>query len=156
MITIKNAEWLQKELDQIVPKSKCNNCKHGFWQSGTWTRFLMFLLVLIPIFGCLASKTKTDILFHLFMVGGIFSFIVVFHNILHSSSRWEWCDNIKLRKSEAEQKAADWDRMGPELGAHSAWYRGLKTGVPRLKKEWNANGDCMYYKRKWWKFWVRK
>jgi len=69
---------------------------------------------------------------------------------LGSSSRWDWCENMLVKRLLGNKLARQLDDAGDPYWAE--YYRDKGRIVP--KKEYNADGACMYYKRKWWKFWA--
>jgi len=47
-----------------------------------------------------------------------------------------------------------WDDRSPDMcGQHR--IRSCFPGIPYAEYV-NQHGECSFYKRKWWKFWVRK
>ena len=65
----------------------------------------------------------------------------LFYNLLYSPGKWPWCEMTKKVKNEFTGVV---QKIGPRE----------RNAIK--KQELNQFGNCRFYKKKWWKFWVKQ
>ena len=70
---------------------------------------------------------------------------------------WKWCESKDAQKAKSKTEREKCGYLKVE-----GKYVGERNAVPDYiskpavhKTDFNERGDCPYYKRKWWKFWVK-
>ena len=64
-------------------------------------------------------------------------------------SCWRWCENKEAMNDKYEKI------FGKQSKSRYTGF-GEDHEYPIIKTELNLDGKCKYYKRKWWKFWVKQ
>ena len=70
-----------------------------------------------------------------------------------------YCKNCKYFRQRGRSAYHRWDKDFPFCKVHKKkvhTFGKIKTEYGGFPNIMNENNDCKNYKRKWWKFWLRK